>query len=173
MASVHPVRYRLPVAYSTDIGRFITRWAYLEWLLKEVAYAMLTVDPKIGRLTIRETRVIDYLTMLEDVSALKRIKVSVDWKKLKNVLKDMETFRDKLAHGIWLQYDNTDVPVLRETSGKTVLKPGGVAVKSRILPRGRRVSKQSLKDAVRGLDHAVGLIIEIKKEVEASTQPSQ
>ena len=59
----YPVRRKLPVAYSTEIGRIITRWAWLEWELKRVAYTILEIGPKEGRLSVREPRAHDYLTM--------------------------------------------------------------------------------------------------------------
>ena len=63
----YPVRPNLPVAYSTEIGRIITRWARLEWELKRIAYTILQIGPKEGRLSVREPRAHEHLTMIEDL----------------------------------------------------------------------------------------------------------
>ena len=82
----HKVRKRLPVAYSTEIGRIISHWAYLEWRLKNVTFALLDVGPKVGRLAIREPRASDYIGMFIDLMAVKGIEVSTDLKALKKLL---------------------------------------------------------------------------------------
>lgn len=161
-----PVRYRLPVSYSTQIGRFITRWAYFEWLLKETSYSLLQIDPKIGRLAIKETGVVSYLTMLEDIARLKGIQVSIKWTKLRSILQEIESFRNKLVHGIWLQDPSTKTPVLQQVQGSYKAEPGKKPVKAKIKPLGVRVSLKQLKNAIAGIDYANNIIHEMKDEIE-------
>ena len=92
-----PVRYRLPRSYSTEIGRFITRWAYLEWVLSETLYMLIGTSPKIGRLAVREPKIGDHLTIMEKTAALRGITISVNWKKIRTIMQTMESFRNKLA----------------------------------------------------------------------------
>ena len=47
---MHPMRWRLPAAYSTEIGRIITEFARVEWALKAVAFNALGINEKQGRL---------------------------------------------------------------------------------------------------------------------------
>lgn len=161
-----PVRYRLPVSYSTQIGRFITRWAYFEWLLKETAYSLLQIDPKIGRLTIKETGVVSYLTMLEDIARLKGVQVSVNWTKLRSILQEIESFRNKLVHGIWLRDPSTKTPVLQQVQGSYKAESGKKPVKAKIKPLGVKVSLKQLKIAIAGIDRANNIIHDMKHKIE-------
>lgn len=168
----HPTIYKLPDDYCTLIGKFITRWAYLEWRLRETMYALMCVGPKVGRIAIREPRVVDYLTMIEDTAKLRKVTISVDWKKLKNIMGEIESWRDRFAHSIWLDIPGVGMPSIQVLSGKTVTTSGGTAVKSRIDPRSFRVAIKELKNAVAGIDRAVRLVDEIKAEIEAQAKPS-
>ncbi len=164
-----PVRYRLPVAYNTEIGRFVTRWAHLEWLLKETAYTLLQIDPKIGRLSVQEPGVSSYLTMLEDIARLKGVPVSINWAKLRSILQDMESFRNKLVHGIWVKDPSTKTPVLQQVKGSYKPEPGKKSVNAKIKPKGIRVSLKELKNAIKGIDRANQIIHEMKDEIEGNS----
>ena len=130
----YPVRYRLPVSYSTEIGRIITRWAFLEFRLKETAYMLLGVDPKVGRIAIREPRITDYIDMIQDLMHLKSITATADLKKLRKSLEKIQSFRDKLAHGIWMKHDTTKLPVLQVVKGSYISNPEGKKTKAKIDP---------------------------------------
>ena len=54
--ATYPVRDKLPISHTTEIGRIITRWAFLEWLLRQIAYLLLDLNPKAGRLAVRDPR---------------------------------------------------------------------------------------------------------------------
>ena len=122
--AVYPARYRLPVSYSTEIGRIITRWAYLEAVLRTTAYLILRVGAKHGRVAVREPRVVDYVTMLQDLMHLESLKTRVDLKTLKKSLEEIEALRHKLAHGIWLKHPSTKLPVLQIVKGSYPPSPG-------------------------------------------------
>ncbi len=166
-----PVRYRLPVSYSTEIGRFITRWAYLEWLLKETAYTLLKMNPKIGRIALQEPRVHDYLTMLEDLAQLRGVTVSFSWSKLRQAVKPLEAFRNKLVHGVWVKEPSSKYPALRQVKGSYVPKPGAKSVDARIKPAAMPVPLGELKNAVAGINRANQIMHEIKDEIEAQLTP--
>lgn len=164
---IHPVIYELPPDYCQRIGQFITRWAYLEWRLKETMYTLMGTDSKLGRVAIREPRVVSYLSMLEDAADLRAIHVSVNWKGLKDIMGEIEKWRDRFAHSIWLDVPDAGMPTIQVLGGKTVEKAGGRATKSRILPQGFRVSLGELDNAIAGLDRAVQLIDDLQKEIAA------
>ncbi len=148
----YPIRYRLPVPYSTEIGRIITRWAFLEYRLKETTYMLIDVDPKVGRIAIREPRTTDYIDMIRDLMALKSLTTTVDLKKLRKTLEEIQIFRDKLAHGIWAKHDSTKLPVLQVTKGSYALKPGDQKTKARIEPLALVVRLTDLKAARRNIE---------------------
>ena len=108
----YPVRRRLPVKYSTEIGRIITRFAFLESQLRAMTYKLLMVNDKQGRLAVRAPRVVDHITMIQDLAALAKLELKVDWKKLKAFCREAESFRNRLAHGIWLKHSGVKTSLI-------------------------------------------------------------
>lgn len=105
------IRRSLPVAHSREIGRIVTHWSFLEWRLKNVAYALLGIGPKEGRLAVRQPRASDYVTMLQDLLDLKHVPVSVDLQKFRKLLNDLGDYRNSLVHGVWLKHPSYSDPV--------------------------------------------------------------
>lgn len=68
---IYLVRYRLPTKYSTAIGRMITRFAALESALRNLIYALLELDPKMGRVAVRNPRIEESFTMIRDLMGLR------------------------------------------------------------------------------------------------------
>ena len=168
---VYPIRYRLPVSYSTEIGRIITRWAFLEYRLKETAYMLLNVDPKVGRVAIKEPRITDYVGMLQDLMLLKSLTTGVDLKKLRKKLEATQSFRDKLAHGVWVKHDTTNLPVIQVIKGSYLSKPGGKKTKARIDPLAAAVRLKDLKDTVRDIESATVTINRWKRDLSEQLAP--
>ena len=159
---VYPVRKKLPVPYNTEIGRIITRWALAEFALRQVAYLLLGLGPKEGRIAVREPRVDDYLTMILDLMLVYKIKSSVKTTKLRNLLRECESIRDKLAHGIWLKHEGSKVPVIQEVKGKYPPSPGAKSVKARIDPRATVVPIETLRQCTKNIEHCIAQIYKLK-----------
>ncbi len=166
-----PVRYRLPVSYSTEIGRFITRWAHLEWVLDETLYMMIGTSPKIGRLAVMDAKIGEHLSIMEKTARLQGITVSVNWKNLRAIMQTMESFRNKLAHGIWINDPSSKWPAFRQVKGSYTSKQGAKSVDARIKPASMPVPLGELRNAVKGIDRANQIVLAIRKEVEAQTLP--
>jgi hypothetical protein len=163
----YPVRYRLPISYSTEIGRIITRWAFLEYRLKETAYMLLDIDPKIGRIAVREPRTYEYVDMIQDLMSLRSLTTTVDLKKLRKTIEDIQSFRDKLAHGIWAKHDATNLPVLQITKGSYTLTPGEQKTKARIDPFALVVQFKDLRAARRNIERTTITINQWKRDLSA------
>ena len=165
----YPIRYRLPVAYSTEIGRIIPRWAFLEYRLKETAYMVLGVDYKVGRVAMREPRTAEYVDMIRDLMSLKSLTTSVDLKELRKTLEKLQPFRDKLAHGIWVRHDTTKLPVLQVTKGSYVLETAGpkTKAKAKIEPLALAVRLADLKTCRRDIEGATVTINQWKRDLGA------
>jgi len=161
---VYSVRTRLPAAHTAQIGRFITRWAFLESKLRQVSYTMLQLSPKIGRLLVREPRAVDYVTMLEDAMSVMGLTTSIDLKNLKSGLGTLESFRDKLAHGVWVRHTKTAIPVLQDFSGKHPAGPEQ-GQKARIHPKGTAITATNIKDWATGTTNASKLILKWRAEI--------
>ncbi|HEX7007628.1 MAG TPA: hypothetical protein VF274_10835 [Alphaproteobacteria bacterium] len=159
-----PVRRRLPRNYSTEIGRVIARWALFESRLRALAYLLLDVSPERGRLAVRGGRVADYLTMLEDLMVLRGVGVTVNIKALKRPLSEVEAFRDKLAHGVWLRHPRTRTPVLQVSKGDLPDAPAGRAVQA------SAVTLSDLRRYVRTIDAAIRIADRMHRELVRQTR---
>lgn len=168
--TTYPVMYELPDEYCLLVGQFITRWAHLEWRIKSMMYVLLRIDPKLGRLVVQEPRVIDYITMVENVATIKGITVSVDWKKLRTIFGKIQSWRDWFAHGLWL---DTGEPSIQIIKGKTVLKKGGPSYNARIQPYAMQVPPRVLRGVIRSVDAAVDLIGKMQGQIEQHVKPSR
>jgi len=164
--ATHPVRRRLPRNYSTEIGRVIARWALFESRLRALAYLLLDVSPERGRVAVRGGRVADYLTMLEDLMQLRGVAVTVKTKALKRPLTEVETFRDKLAHGVWLRHPRTRTPVLQVTKGDLAGPPAVRATQA--LPTA--VTLGDLRRYVRTIDAAIRIADRLRAELLRQTR---
>lgn len=161
-----PLRYRLPVAYSTEIGRIMTRWAFIEWQLQQITYRVVGVDQKIGRLAIREPRTDSHVTMIADVMKRRRITVSTDLTKLSVGLIQIKNFRDAIAHGIWIKHPSTKLPMLQYTKGKWSL-PAMPKTKRVVEPQGVPVTIEKLREFVKSIEGAARTISKLETEIAA------
>lgn len=164
--ATHPVRRRLPRNYSTEIGRVIARWALFESRLRALAYLLLDVSPERGRVAVRGGRVADYLTMLEDLMQLRGVAVTVRTKALKRPLTEVETFRDKLAHGVWLRHPRTRTPVLQVTKGDL---PDPAALRG-AQGQPTAVTLGDLRRYVRTIDAAIRIADRLRAELMRQTR---
>jgi hypothetical protein len=79
----------------------------------------MQISPKQGRVAVRLGRIEDSLTAIQDLVHLSPIQVpeDVNIAGLKKPMKELEGWRDRLAHGVWVKHNNSAVPVLQVTSG--------------------------------------------------------
>ena len=174
-----PVLEKLSDAHSREIGHIVTRWAFLEWRLKNVAYRLLRVDQKEGRLAVREMRADDYLTMIEDLIKLNDLPIDFDFKKYKKVLSNLESYRNLLAHGIWINHPKHRSPVLRRTKGnwKPDSKNPKLKLKRVLNPEGVEVSVTELRQfgplIGKAARAAAGLEVAVGRAIASSLQKSK
>ena len=174
----YPVRRKLPVAYSTEIGRIITRWAWLEWELKRVAYTILEIGPKEGRLSVREPRAHDYLTMIQDLMRVRNMSISDDLKRdlkpVKQTLIHHGDLRNALAHGIWIKRDDTPLPVLQVVGGdlfKKIQFPQSTP-KAKIEPRALAMELPALHAMVNDIERLIQFVQALRREIETQLPAS-
>ena len=166
--ATHPIRFRLPTNYSTEIGRIIQRWAFLEWRMRSIAYLLLDLDPKRGRIAVREPRCTDYLIMIEDLIKLRSIKFNTKDKRHKNFKKklvELQSFRNAIAHGVWLKHSATQKPVLQVVAGSYPPSPGKETVKARIEPQAVELDLENLKHIRTGIEAAITTMGRVKIEL--------
>lgn len=167
----YPIRARLPAGYAMQIGRVITRWSLLELTLRQTAYALIQVDPKIGRLMVRDQRASDWVETLGDAMSVRGLTTTIDLKELRAGLQTLGTYRDKLGHGIWLKHTATAEPVLQETRGN-YQDPRNGKMKARINPRGITAGIETMRAWVTGIENATKLLRKLGREIDAQLRTS-
>src|SRR5262245_7836677 len=73
-----PIVAKLPAWLLSRIGSIVSQHAILEWRLSRIIYTLLDVDPKAGRITVREPRTTDRFDMICDLIKLKKLKIDAD-----------------------------------------------------------------------------------------------
>lgn len=172
----YPVRRKLPAAYSTEIGRIVTRWAWLEWELKRIAYAVLEIGPKEGRLSTRDDRADKYMVMIEDLMRVRKVTMSDELKRqlppLKKALTHHTDLRNALVHGIWIKRPETKLPVLQVVSGDLFKKAQfpQLSDKAKIEPRALAIELPALRAMVRDTERFIQFAKALRREIEAQRQ---
>ena len=169
---VYPVRPRLPVAYSTEIGRIITRWARFEWELKKIAYTILEIGPKEGRLAVRDARAHDYLIMIEDLMRVRGLTTSLDMKHIRTVVRQLDQFRNVLAHGIWINHSTTKTPTVQLVAGDLHKSSGGPQTKAKIDPKAMVVELQAMKTTTADIEKLAMAAVTLHSEIAAQLAAS-
>lgn len=168
----YPLILNLPDGHYREIGRVVTRWAVLEWRLRRVAYLLLGIGPKEGRVAVRDPRAVDYVTMIRNLMTARGLKIEFDWKTLNTWLESQGNMRDRLAHGIWLKMPEQTHPVLQLTKGTFELEHGKPAVKAVITPGGVPVEASELRKLADYIDTTTTLIEHLENLIAAALAPS-
>ncbi len=163
---------RLPARYATEIGRLITRFAYLEYRLKLIGYRLLDLDARYGRVAVREPRAADYVSMLRELVALRHITVSVDLAALQTELAALENFRDRLAHGIWRLHSESGTYSLDVTKGNYISPWGQEKTKARIHPQRVFLTPADIRAKVAAADAVIKKLARLYREVERQRRAS-
>jgi len=160
---VAPAEYQIPDTFAHEVGNIIVRWAYLEQAVRRVAWDLLGVNPKIGRIAVRDPRLDDYLDMIVDLAYLKKIPLNTaDISSLKTKVNEVAQWRDLLGHGIWIP--NNGQWLIQRTSGNYPKSYSAEHRKRRINPEGVNVDA----DGLNSISEAIGILINEVLTIRAS-----
>ncbi len=130
------------------------------------------VDPKLGRIAVRDPRIDDRIEMIGDIAYLR--KLQVDPKALDILEKranEVLRWRDLLAHGIWIPKDDGGW-MLQNLSGLYPKDHEAEHRKRRINPEGINVDIDGLLSVADGTLHLIEAAIEIRQMIQAQLPPS-
>lgn len=167
-----PVEIHLPGSYCREIGRIITRWAFVEWGLSQLICYVMDVDFKSGRMAIREPRAEDRCQLLADLVKIKKIKLTTDFIQLQKDIADACRERDALAHGIWVRDPATDQLYLRLTKGSWQPDRKN-KVSRKVKPEGRATSVETLRETTTKIDRIHDKLKTLEAEVLDTLGPSR
>ena len=166
-----PLRHRLPVNYYALIGRVITRWAIIEYKLDHLVFTALDISQEEGRLSVRGQRASERIKLVQDILHIKKASLPVKWKEVRDTLEEMESFRNRLAHSVWIHHSETKTPVLQDTSTKyiTDLPPKH---RGKIDPVAVSVPLGKLKTLAASMDRHINVLSTIEQMLIAKLKPS-
>ena len=158
---IFKLRKKLPTAHYAEIGRIITRFAQIEMQLRVLTYRVLGVGEKPGRLAVNQFRAGDQITLIKDLTQLRGLKMNVDWGSLKKRLKELESFRDRLSHCIWMKDPDSKIPIIQDFSTAYIpgLPPG---TRPKITPLAVSVPLKKLQDIRKGGDIVSESLLELE-----------
>jgi hypothetical protein len=108
----------LPASHCREIGRIITRWAYLESHVQHTLQKLLGLSDQEARLVLREAKLEERLSIIADVAHLYGLKV--DETTLLSMKKDIDgplEKRNLMAHGAWSYDANHQRWAVTQTKG--------------------------------------------------------
>ena len=177
--SKYPIRKSLPASHTRELGRVMHRWANLEWLLRETARQLLRTGPKETRLVIGTLSAGRCRDLLQDLMAIRDIKVKTDLKQLKNTLDRLQIHRNHLAHGVWVSWPKDPRPVLQLlTEGPWQPDPGKPPPKRKgrkrkIDPEGIPLAAKDLRALTEQIDKALDTCLQLDGEVLDAVKASK
>jgi hypothetical protein len=156
----------LPKTIACDIGRIMTKFSQIEYRLSQIIYLQLDLDPKRGRLAVREPpRIAERFDLVTDLMKLDGI--GTDWKEIAKIRKrlvDAEKERDHLAHAVWLKPDKGNGYYTRQTKGDWPgFKKDDIRKKKRVFPELR--SLIDLKAQIKELDDLNLLVFKLSSGI--------
>lgn len=157
----------IPAATVREIGRVITRWANLHSHARRAAYTLMGLDPKIGRLWIREPKLAEHISMIEATIRYRELAVGTDFAKLRANVEAVTAERDKLAHCPWVRMPNGD---LKLQYTKSEWQPPGM-VRGKVgrwrVPQGLIRTTEHIKGTVAQLDEAIHVVLKLRAQLES------
>jgi hypothetical protein len=163
---------RIPNAYAAGIGRVISRWAYLEWLLTDITYGVLNIGPKQGRMVVRDVRAYERVEMIRDLMKLRKIATTIDMNRLMDDLDAAEKDRNLLAHGMWIKHPSTGELHVWFIRGAWRPDPKQQKVSRNIKPQAVRKTPADLTARYKDIDRLIGELRNLQTEVvKAVTDP--
>lgn len=138
MARLLQVLVDLPANLAKSIGRVVTRFSVLELRLSRLTYLALGVDPKAGRIAVRESNATGMWDIYIDLCGLRSYPIPSDKKAIRDAIEACQVQRNELAHGVWLR-DPSDGRLFLRLTTRTWQPISGQTGKTKrtIMPEGR------------------------------------
>jgi hypothetical protein len=160
-----PIVDRLPDPLLLLIGEAVTAWAVQEHELRLLVFLLLALDPKRGRLSVRNARAKEMVDLIADLMHLSEIQSKTTrLKAFADALEEIENRRNAVVHNIWLRVG--DGPFyLQSLSGTWPSKTGEFKRKRRIDPAGIPIDVSNLEDLVRAIRQTTKQTRHLRQEV--------
>jgi hypothetical protein len=163
-----PIVTDLPEDYTRAIGRVAIKWAYLEHVFRITTYRLLDLDPKRGRVAVRDPRLKDYVNMIRDLAELAEINLPNNiFDGLIEALEETQVQRDMVVHGIWVRDRQSQALKVVRYSGTWKPDPKKPKTSRRMKPEGVPTNPEDLDKVTESIDLLISVAIELGKAVHA------
>lgn len=127
-----------------QIGRFIILYSTIEFMLQELLYKVVNVQPAVGRFVIRDFRASEYGNTICKMKEVMGIKNVPDMSEIMKAVGELSAERNKLAHGVWVVEPKTKATLLRVQQGTWEQISTKKAVSRKFKPEGINFSLNRL-----------------------------
>lgn len=172
MIKKFPVARDVPDELLMKVGTIVAQWSYVEWLLRQIAYKLLDLDPKRGRVAIREPRAEQFITMFRQILQIDGTEEPKQFKELIPALRNAKKYRDILAHGIWGTDPDSGDYAIQYTGGNWQPDPGGPKISRRITPESIIVDMPVLEEIGELMATAIDLTTECVNVLIPEDEPA-
>jgi len=136
-----PIAQTLPPEFLSLVGEIVVAWAIQELALRRTVFAMLDLSEAKGRIAVRTPRAKEMVEMIADIALTENFTIDLSGLSL---LDELETRRNKVAHGIWFDAGNGKF-LLQDLHGRMTVEKG-FKLSKRIAPAGVPITVTSLTD---------------------------
>ena len=96
-----PIAGELPPSIAAAVGRAIARHSYLDWLLANILYALLSIPIRQGRVAVKIPPPPLYITTVADLLAYLRLHMDFNLEALQRKLVAADQARNILSHSVF------------------------------------------------------------------------
>lgn len=166
-----PLTIDLPDDFNLNIGKIVVAYAALEQRLRDVVYRCAGIDHKTGRVLQISRRLQNYPELVKELLLAQGKDIDLGVQEgfpmsLKDMLKDVEEYRNALAHGLWLLMPEHKNPVLQIVE-KTWTQKDGKKVLAKILPTGWVMGDEFLPMVLKFIEVTRAVVEDFHKQVGA------
>ncbi len=160
-----PIVERLPEPLLQLVGEVVTAWAIQEHELRLLVLLLLALDPKRGRLAVRNARAKETVELVADLMHLGELESrTTKLKEFGEVLEEIENRRNAISHNIWLRSEDGRL-FLQSLSGTWPSRKGEFKRKRRIDPAGIPVEEANLTDLIQAIRQTIKQSKRLRQEV--------
>lgn len=163
--SVSPIAKGLPTVIASGIGRVVTRWAYQDWLINHIAYDVLGITIKQGRIAIRLKQPGQTFQMIKDLLVLRGLHVPALFGDLLSRIESVKERRDLLAHGVWMKTPRG--LAVQNTRGSWEPTKDKIRITRRMAPAAQLIDVEYLKTLRTDLEDTIRRTQELRGTMNA------
>ena len=161
-------RTAIPPWIAHAVGKIVTEYSYLEWQFEEVIRLLLETDIKRARIVSTGMNMRTRTAVAATLARAHGKGFTSEIQSLGNEARELQTEREKLAHGLWAKMGKGWCLV--RTSG--IRRIGGVKIARAFLPTSERITRGGIADIRSRIRNTQRRMRLLRKKLKAALPPS-